>query len=62
MKKRITYLPRLDNLSDRELSLINGGNILGTLGPSGPDPTMSSIGSGVRDAWDWCVGFFTALF
>lgn len=57
----------LEELCEKESS-INGGNVLGTLGPSDFYPTdvygdpFDEIGKAISDAYDWVKGFVRGLF
>ena len=57
----------LEALKENEV-LINGGNNLGTLGPSGFYPTdrhgniVDKVCQYAEDAYDWACGFFHGLF
>ncbi len=57
----------LEGLCKKESS-INGGNVLGTLGPSDFYPTdaygdaLDKIGKAIGDAYDWVKGFVHGLF
>lgn len=53
----------LEELSPRE-SKILGGNVCGTLGPQGSDPSIlaDAVVDALKDACDWVRGFCKGLF
>ena len=57
----------LEEIREKESS-INGGNVLGTLGPSDFYPTdaygdpFDEIGKAIGDAYDWVKGLVRGLF
>lgn len=54
----------LSGLGFEELKDINGGNVCGTLGPQGSDPSIivDAAVDIVKDVADFCVGLWHGLF